>query len=66
VVGSSCRIFVIHDAYLQNLLGFLLFLKVPLGALSLSASCRVASRQADYFLVLGTVSKSMVSHGCIG
>jgi hypothetical protein len=66
VVGSSSRSFVIHVASLENLLGFLLFLKVPLGALSLYVSCRVASSQAGRFLVLGTVSESIVSHGYIG
>jgi hypothetical protein len=35
-------------------------------ALSLYGSCRVASIQAGRFLVLGIVSESMVSHGCIG
>jgi hypothetical protein len=51
---------------MENVLGFLLFLKVPLGDLSLSASCRIASSQDGHFLVLGIMSESMVSHGCNG
>jgi hypothetical protein len=43
---------------MENLLGFFLSLKVPLGALSLSASSQVG-----HFLVLGTMTDSIGSHG---
>jgi hypothetical protein len=45
-------------------LGFLLCLKVPLGALCIFASCKVDSSHDDLFLVLGAIIGSACS--CCG
>jgi hypothetical protein len=47
-------------------LGLLLSLKVPLGSLCLSASCKVDSSHAGHFLFLGTTTGSTGSSGWSG
>jgi len=48
---------------MENLLGVLLCLKVPLGALFFSSSCKVDSSHAGLFLVLGAIIGSTCSCG---
>jgi hypothetical protein len=46
-----------------NLLGFLLFLKVPIGSLCFSTSCKVVSIHGGLFLILGIKVGSTYSCG---